>query len=46
VIEPGIDVANATDEEIIAAYMRDGMSRADAEVYLAAIRASDEFPLG
>lgn len=45
-IEPDVDVASATDEEIIAAYMRDGMSREDAEDYLAALRLpSDQFPV-
>lgn len=45
-IDPGIDVASSTDEQILDAYMRDGMTRRDAEVYLAALRnASPDFPI-
>lgn len=45
-IDPGIDVASATDEEIIEAYVRDGMTRAAAESYVAALRLSSEkFPV-
>lgn len=45
-IEPNIDVASATDEEIIAAHIHDGMTRQYAGDYVAALRiSSDDFPV-
>lgn len=45
-ILPDIDVARATDEEIIAAYVAEGMSEDTARVYLAVIRDPDpKFPI-
>ena len=43
---PDIDVANATEEEIIAAYMAEGMSRRNAETYTAVLMNPDpRFPI-
>lgn len=45
-IEPPIDPTAATDAELVDAYMREGMTQAEAEVYVAALRsASSRFPV-
>lgn len=45
-ILPSIDVDTATDQEILDAYVREGMSLASAESHLRMIRNPDpEFPL-
>jgi len=40
-ILPDVDVATATDEEIIAAYLAEGIDEDDARVYLGVIRNPD-----
>lgn len=45
-IIPGGDISDATSEEIIAAYMAEGMSRHSAEVYTAVLKNPDSrFPV-
>ncbi len=45
-MDPGIDVDTASEEEIIAAYLAQGMSREDAEIYTAIIMNPDSrFPI-
>lgn len=45
-IEPGVDVANSNEQEIIAAYRVQGLSRRDAEVYAAVLMNPDpRFPI-
>lgn len=45
-ILPRIDVASATDEEIIAAYLEEGVTEDTARVYLAVLRDPDPaFPI-
>lgn len=45
-ILPDIDVAQATDEEIIAAYLEEGVGETAARTYLAVLRNPDaEFPV-
>lgn len=45
-IDPGIDVEGKTFEEVTAAYMAQGLSRAEAEVYAAALLGSGpRFPV-
>lgn len=45
-IDPGIDVDGKASEEVIAAYMTQGLSRAEAEVYAAALLGSGpRFPV-
>ena len=45
-IQPDVDVAKATDEEIIAAYIAEGVSESTAYAYLGVLRNPDpEFPI-
>ncbi len=45
-IDPGVDIATSTDDELIAAYVRQGISADDAADYVAALRSPDpRFPL-
>ncbi|MEO8094418.1 MAG: hypothetical protein ABI632_05715 [Pseudolysinimonas sp.] len=40
-IVPDVDLETATDDEIVAAYIREGFSEATARIYLAQLRNTD-----